>query len=102
MNTSAKRIIVGVLALCVVVGFAVPAATQTISQTIPPPRYQVIDDMLTMQQRIDRLERDLSNARDEIGVLHLLRAHDIEARARERAEDQKRIAALETFNRMCR
>ena len=56
---------------------------------------QVIDDLLTMQQRINRLERELRDARNEIDTLELLRAHDIYAWRTARAEDQRRIVALE-------
>lgn len=97
MNTK-RLIVIGLVVLCVVAGVAVPAA----SQTIPPPRYQVISDMLDMQQRIEALERanaemreELKGARDQIGALHLLRAHDIGFNQRARVEDQKRLAALE-------
>lgn len=104
--TNVKRIIVlGVLVLCAAVGVAVPAFSQTTPrgwQAIPPPRYQVISDMLDLQQRIDALERDnaelredVREMRDQIGALQLLRAHDIGFNQRTRAEDQKRITALE-------
>ena len=97
--TKVKRVIVlGVLVLCAAVGVAVPAA----SQTIPPPRYQVISDMLDLQQRIESLERDNAELREDmremrgqIGALVLLRAYDIGFNQRTRAEDQKRVTALE-------
>lgn len=97
--TKVKRIIVlGVLVLCAAVGVAVPA----FSQAIPPPRHQVISDMLDLQQRIEALERDnaelredVREMRDQIGALQLLRAYDIGFNQRARAEDQKRITALE-------
>lgn len=97
--TKVKRIIVlGVLVLCAAVGVAVPA----FSQAIPPPRYQVISDMLDLQQRIEALERDNAElredmriARDQIGALQLLRAYDIGFNQRARVEDQKRIRSLE-------
>ena len=97
--TKVKRIIVlGVLVLCAAVGVAVPA----VSQTILPPRYQLISDMLDLQQRIEALERDNAELREDvremraqIGALQLLRAYDIGFNQRARAEDQKRITALE-------
>lgn len=97
--TKVKRIIVlGVLVLCAAVGVAVPA----FSQAIPPPRYQVISDMLDLQQRIEALERDLAQARsdlrvarDQIGGLTLLREHDARLANARRVEDQKRIRSLE-------
>lgn len=56
--------------------------------TIPAPRYQVISDMIAMERQIADLQND-------VRVLQLLRAHDIQMYQRERAEDQKRITSLE-------
>lgn len=101
-----KRVIIitVVLVMSVAAGAAVPALGQPHAwrgqaAITPAPaittRYQVIDDLLTMQQRINRLERELRDARNEIDTLELLRAHDIYAWRTARAEDQRRIVALE-------
>lgn len=88
-------IIAAALVLSVGAGACVASTDAPAASPIPAPRYQVIADMLTMEQRIDQLERDLSDAHNEIDVLQLLRAHDIQMQQRERAEDQKRIVSLE-------
>ena len=97
-------IVAGVLVLSMIAGALVPAAPAhgtlghagiTPAQTIPAPRYQVIADLATMESDIAQLKRDLSDARNEIRVLRLLRAYDIQMHQRTRAEDQKRIIALE-------
>lgn len=63
MNMPRRIVITCVLALCVAVGIAVPAATQITPPTIPAPRYQVISDMLDMQQRIEALEQETKELR---------------------------------------
>lgn len=98
-----KRLIVmGLIVLCVTVVGAVSYQPTTPAEaasapvtTIPAPRYQVISDMLTMESDIAQLKRDVADLRDQVGVLQLLRAHDIQMHQRERAEDLKRVASLE-------
>jgi hypothetical protein len=58
-------------------------------------RYQAVDDMLTMQQRIDRLESELRETRGQIGAQIILRAGDIEAHKAARKQDQLRLSSLE-------
>lgn len=92
--------IVIVLVLSLVAGACVADAPASLASPIPPARYQVISDIATMESDIEQLKRDVAGLRDQVGVLQLLRAHDIQMHQRVRAEDQKRIVALEvTVNR---
>lgn len=119
-----KSIIVVTLALCVVAGAGIASASPILSPRSdafgtsiwggakPYPdlpnapvytsRYPVIGDIAALEARVDVLERDLAQtrsdlhiARDQIGALQLLRAYDIGFNQRTRAEDQRRIVALE-------
>lgn len=95
------------LCVCVVVFLLVACAPASVDAAEQPTtRYPVIADMLALEQRVDTLERDLRESRDQIAVLTLLRAHDVEVRQAQIAQDRleadarhsddlKRLYALE-------
>lgn len=86
MRATQAAIIAAAIALSVAAGACVAGAPAV--TTIPAPRYAVIADIATMERQIADLQND-------VRVLQLLRAHDIQLHQRERAEDLKRIIALE-------
>lgn len=92
-----RRVLLLVVALLLVACASAPAGASE-----PVTRYPVISDMLSLERRVEALEGELREARDQIGVLTLLREHDV-ARARsewliaraQRSDDLKRLYALE-------
>lgn len=84
-----KAIIVVTIVLCALAGAGIASAGAKAYPDLPntpafTSRYPVIDDLATLEARVEALERDQAQmrtdirvARDEIGVLMLLRAHDV-------------------------
>lgn len=110
MNTR-KLIVIGLLASCVVAGAGVayqrPLEAVSAQSTIPPARYQVIADMVTMEQQIADLQRDLTETREDlreaqgrIGAITLLREYDIEQADERRASDLKSWADARRQDRL--
>jgi thioredoxin-like negative regulator of GroEL len=80
-----RSLIISVLFLVsILAGYQISHAAQNAPESAPQPftaRYQVIDDLVTMQARIDALEAELDSMRRETGW--------------QRSEDLKRLYRLE-------
>lgn len=119
-----KTIAMATLVLCAVAGAGIAQAGAKAYPDLPSApaytsRYPVIDDIMALQNRVDALERenrelreDVRELRGQAGAMVLLRAHDISQRdtllaegrqawQAARGEDEKRLTNLEwSVNRM--
>lgn len=121
VNTK-KLIFIALLVSCVVAGVSIASAGAKPYPDLPgspayTSRYPVIDDVIGSQHQIETLQAEVKHLRGQVGVLQLLRAHDIEQADERRAsdlkswadarrQDQLRLSSLEwnvnTLWEMCR